>query len=66
VSNRIAKGVFKLNGQEFSLEKNNGNNNLHSGSTGLHTVCFILNGKTGNPNKKVGNPNKTVFVGIVD
>lgn len=30
-ANRIAKGTFSLNGMEYTLAKNNGNNNLHSG-----------------------------------
>uniref|UniRef100_UPI00405768C7 aldose epimerase family protein n=1 Tax=Agathobacter sp. TaxID=2021311 RepID=UPI00405768C7 len=30
-ANRIGKGIFTLNGKEYHLDKNNGNNNLHSG-----------------------------------
>ena len=30
-ANRIANGSFKLNGTLYQLDKNNGNNNLHSG-----------------------------------
>lgn len=30
-ANRIGKGVFELNGKTYQLDKNNGNNNLHSG-----------------------------------
>ncbi len=40
VANRISNGKFTLNGQEYVLEKNNGENNLHSGSTGLHRVTY--------------------------
>lgn len=35
VANRIKGAVFTLDGKEYRLEKNNGNNNLHSGS-----ACF--------------------------
>lgn len=34
-SNRIANGKFKLNGTEYTLAKNNGNNNLHGGLVGF-------------------------------
>ena len=34
-SNRISNAHFKLNGNEYSLFKNNGNNNLHSGEKGF-------------------------------
>lgn len=30
-ANRIAGGAFALNGKKYQLDKNNGNNNLHSG-----------------------------------
>ena len=32
-ANRIEKGKFTLNGKEYSLETNNGNNHLHGGNT---------------------------------
>lgn len=32
VANRIAKGTFSLDGKKYTLEINNGENNLHSGS----------------------------------
>ncbi len=35
-ANRIANGSFELNGKTFLLEKNNGSNCLHGGSTGFH------------------------------
>lgn len=34
-SNRIAKGEFMLNGQKYTLAKNNGENNLHGGLMGF-------------------------------
>jgi aldose 1-epimerase len=33
-ANRIANGTFTLNGQTYTLEKNNGSNTLHSGNSG--------------------------------
>jgi aldose 1-epimerase len=39
-ANRISKGKFKLDGQEFTLDTNNGNNHLHGGKTGFHSKLW--------------------------
>ena len=35
-ANRIGKGEFVLNGQKFTLDKNDGNNHLHGGFNGFY------------------------------
>lgn len=42
VGNRIAKGKFKLDGQEYSLPVNNGVNHLHGGPGGFHNVVWSV------------------------
>ena len=37
-ANRIENGSFSLNGKEYSLYKNDGNNTLHGGKIGYHRV----------------------------
>ncbi len=40
VANRIAKGTFTLNGQEYKLAVNNGPNSLHGGLKGFDKVIW--------------------------
>ncbi|WP_247656578.1 aldose epimerase family protein [Maribacter sp. MMG018] len=42
--NRIAKGKFTLNGTEYTLAKNNGENNLHGGIKGFDKVVWQVEG----------------------
>lgn len=47
-SNRIAGAKFVLNGKEYNLSKNDGNNNLHGGPNGFDTKmwnCEDVDGK---------------------
>jgi len=38
--NRIAKGKFSLNGKEYQLPQNNGENSLHGGPIGFHNAYW--------------------------
>lgn len=40
--NRIAKGEFTLNGETYSLLKNNGENHLHGGAIGFDKVVWAV------------------------
>ncbi|MDE6505572.1 MAG: galactose mutarotase [Clostridia bacterium] len=42
VANRIARGSFTLNGKEYSLAKNNGENHLHGGYEGFDKKLFTV------------------------
>tara|TARA_R110001583_G_scaffold55764_3_gene169121 strand:- start:90286 stop:91470 length:1185 start_codon:yes stop_codon:yes gene_type:complete len=42
--NRIAKGKFNLNDTEYTLAKNNGENNLHGGEKGFDKVVWKVEG----------------------
>jgi aldose 1-epimerase len=39
-ANRIADGKFRLNGQEYTLARNNGSNHLHGGVLGFEKVVW--------------------------
>lgn len=36
-ANRIEDSIFNIEGKQFNIESNDGDNNLHSGSSGFHT-----------------------------
>lgn len=42
VANRIAKGRFTLNGKEYQLNVNNGENHLHGGNEGFDKKMFTV------------------------
>lgn len=42
VSNKIGKAKFELNGQVYNLEANAGEDHLHGGSSGFHTLNWNL------------------------
>ena len=46
VGNRIAKGKFTLDGQEYTLPLNNGVNHLHGGPGGFHAVIWDVKAVT--------------------
>lgn len=46
VANRIAKGRFTLNGKEYRLNVNNGENHLHGGNDGFDKKPFTLTEET--------------------
>ena len=46
VGNRIAKGKFTLDGQEYTLPCNNGVNHLHGGPGGFHSVIWDVKAAT--------------------
>ena len=46
-ANRIAGGKFKLDGKEYTLAKNNGNNHLHGGMKGFDKVLWKSSKQSG-------------------
>ncbi len=48
--NRIAKGKFTLDGKEYKLAKNNGENALHGGPEGFHRVVWTAEEVKGGDN----------------
>ena len=40
-ANRINKGRFKIDGNEYQLAQNNGENHLHGGRVGFDKVIFL-------------------------
>lgn len=48
--NRIAKGKFTLDGKEYQLAKNNGENALHGGPEGFHRVVWTAEEVKGGDN----------------
>jgi len=46
VGNRIAKGKFTIDGQEYNLPINNGVNHLHGGPGGFHNVIWDVKAAT--------------------
>ncbi len=50
--NRINKGKFVLDGTEYSLATNNGNNHLHGGPVGFHNVIWEVVEYKNNDNQR--------------
>jgi len=46
VGNRISKGKFNLDGQEYTLPLNNGVNHLHGGAVGFHNIIWEVKAVT--------------------
>ena len=63
-ANRIANATFTLNGKEYQLDRNEGNNHLHGGSNGFAKKTWELKAKTDrsisfflhSPNGEMGYP----------
>ncbi|MDF2515237.1 MAG: galactose mutarotase [Sphingobacterium sp.] len=62
--NRIGKAAFTLNGQSYSLEKNDGENSLHGGTNGVYNKVWEVVNNTAtaitlaytSPDKEAGYP----------
>ena len=62
--NRIGKASFKLNGETYSLEKNDGGNSLHGGTNGIYNKVWKIVNSTPtsitlaytSPDKEAGYP----------
>src|SRR5690606_29545780 len=62
--NRIGKASFKLNGEVYSLEKNDGENSLHGGTNGVYNKVWDVVSSTStsitlaytSPDKEAGYP----------
>lgn len=52
-ANRIAKGKFSLNGKEYSLATNNGENHLHGGTKGFDTKIWQAKSSTSQSRAKL-------------
>jgi len=53
VTNRIANGRFSVSGQEYIVEKNNGNNSLHGGAMGFNKIVWNVKGYSATADKAV-------------
>jgi aldose 1-epimerase len=52
-ANRIAKGKFKLDGREYTLETNDGPNHLHGGAKGFDKVVWKIDSVAQSPDARV-------------
>lgn len=72
IAGRTKNGILEINGDLYQLTKNNGNNNLHGGSKGLHNRVWessseiidgkaVLTFKTTSPHLEEGFPGNVEF-----
>jgi aldose 1-epimerase len=52
-ANRIAKGKFKLDGRQYTLETNDGPNHLHGGLRGLDQIVWKIDSVSNGPPARV-------------
>lgn len=50
IPNRIKDGIVTIDGKDYQMQQNEGNNTLHSGDLGLSNFVFSYNGKIQNEN----------------